>query len=55
MALDDTERRHAKLRAFCQFMLLYGAVRSWLWVKLIPFEAPLLPLLDVPLFTVVNL
>ena len=32
-----------KLRAFRQFLLLYGAARSWLWVKLILFEAPLLP------------
>lgn len=44
MPQDDPGQRRARLRAFCQFVLLYGAVRSWLWVKLVPFEAPLLPL-----------
>lgn len=40
----DPALARGKVRAFRLFLLLYGAVRSWLWVKLIVFDAPLLPL-----------
>jgi len=37
----DGKKRTAKLRAFRQFMLLHGAVRSWLWLAFFGFFDPL--------------